>query len=575
MKNHQIAKCVPDKIKKELKQYSELTQILLSNRNIVTAKDAEVFLNPDWGSNVYDSFKMLNMERAVCRILNAIKEKERIVIYSDYDADGIPGAVALHDFFKKIEYKNFENYIPHRHEEGYGLNKEAIEKFGQNDTKLIITIDCGITDVNEVELAHELGIDIIITDHHILPEKIPNAYVILDPKQKGETYPFKELCGAGVVFKLIQALLKKGKEEKLDNFNIINGWEKWLLDMVCIATIADMVPLVGENRIFAYYGLKVLQKSRRIGLQKLLRKIKIDQRYITEGDIGFMIAPRINVAGRMDVPMRAFEMLAETDDVNAGVLMEYLHKINELRKHTVAGMVKEIKKVLAKRGTKEVIVIGNPKWRIGVLGLVANKIMEEYGKPTFVWGREGGEIIKGSCRSNGSVHLVELMREVSKGVFVNMGGHECAGGFSIENKHIHTLEDELIEAYQKVKYEKENYDKMMVDKKMTLDEISWNTYSEIEKLAPFGVGNPKPTFLFENVEIVSIKQFGKTEDHLKINFNNSKKKSISAIGFFMSGNMFKDVHLRVGNKINLIATMEKTIFRGVPELRLRIVDIFV
>ncbi|MFC1775506.1 DHH family phosphoesterase, partial [Patescibacteria group bacterium] len=235
MKKYQVAKEVSSDAKKELKQYSELVQLLLSNRDIKTEKEAEIFLNSDWERDTHDPFEMLNMERAVKRVLQAIDKNEKIVIYSDYDCDGIPGGVVLHDFFKKVGYENFENYIPHRHEEGYGLNVEAVEKLAKGAAKLMITVDCGITDVDEVALARDLGVDVIITDHHVVPEKLPNAYTILDPKQKDETYPFKELCGAGVAFKLVQALLKKGKESKANGFDIVDGWGKWLLDMVGIA----------------------------------------------------------------------------------------------------------------------------------------------------------------------------------------------------------------------------------------------------------------------------------------------------------------------------------------------------
>ena len=573
MKKYKIAEAVSENTKEELKTYSEFTQLLLSNRGVKTSQGADIFLHPDWERDIHNPFEMLNMGKAVERILTAIKKKEKILIYSDYDADGIPGAVVLHDFFKKIQYENFENYIPHRHEEGYGLNTEAIEAFAENDIKLIITIDCGIADFDEVALANDFGMDVIITDHHVVSEKLPKAYAILDPKQKGEKYPFKELCGAGVVFKLVQALLKKGKEEELAEFDIVDGWEKWLLDMVGLATIADMVPLVGENRTLAFYGIKVLRKGRRIGLQKLLQKTNLKQDYLDEDDIGFMIAPRINVAGRMDVPMRAFEMLAEKDETKTGALAEHLQKLNNSRKYTTASIVKEAKKELKHREIKDVIVIGNPKWRVGVLGLVANKIMEEYGKPAFVWGREGSEIIKGSCRSDGSVHLVELMREVHEETFIDIGGHEFAGGFSIENKHIHKLEEELIRAYQKKRYNSKS-NEIIFDKKMSLDELSWDTYNEIEKLAPFGIANPKPVFLFDCIEILSLRRFGKGEEHLQIDFKKSNGK-ISAIGFFMQSQSSDGRALSVGMKINMFATMEKTSFRNVAELRLRIVDIFV
>jgi len=573
MKKYSIADMLGNDISEKLKAYSELTQILLSNRGIVSAQEAEIFLNPDYERDVHDPFLILGMERAVGRILSAVENKEKIVIYGDYDCDGIPGSVILHDFFKKIGYKNFENYIPHRHKEGYGMHLHAVEQFAGSETKLVITVDCGITNVKEVKRANELGIDVIITDHHIPGEILPPAYAILNSKQEDDTYPDDMLCGAGVAWKLVSALLQKGKEKSISwRVEINDGWEKWLLDMAGLSTIADMVPLKKENRMFAHFGLKVLRKSPRPGLQKLLKKAGSSQAHLTEDDIGFTIAPRINAASRMDVPMRAFDLLSSNDETEAGDLTNHLHKINDERKHVVAGIAKEIKKNLKDRELRDVIVIGNPKWRVGVLGIAANNIMEEFGRPTFVWGREGSENIKGSCRSDGSINLVELMNSTSEELFVDIGGHELAGGFSISHEKIHLLEDELVKSYKNMKkaVKEEN---ITIDKKMTLDDVDWRTYKEIEKLAPFGVGNSKPLFLFEDILLADIKMFGKEKNHLHLHFKNSRGSGVSAIGFFMNAGSF-ETKLEVDKKINLIASFEKSVFRGRQELRLRIVDVF-
>jgi len=332
------------------------------------------------------------------------------------------------------------------------------------------------------------------------------------------------------------------------------------------------VPLRNENRAIAYFGLKVLRKSPRPGLQRLLRKAKVGQTYLTEDDVGFMVAPRINAASRMSVPIEAFRLLATEDEVVAGELSEHLHTINNERKLAVAAVVKDVKKTLSKRELKEVIVIGNPKWRVGVLGIVASNIMEEFGKPVFVWGREGSEHIKGSCRSDGTVNLVELMTAVSNKIFLDIGGHELAGGFSIEQKKIHLLEEELVAGYEKTKKEQSEEQKT-VDKILTIDEVVWDTYKNIERFAPFGVGNPKPVFLFQDVEIADVKIFGKEKNHLELKFKNSNGSFIPAIGFFMDEKTF-DFTLEVGRKINLVASVEKSMFRGRAELRLRIVDVF-
>ena len=362
-------------------------------------------------------------------------------------------------------------YIPQRNSEGYGLNIEAIEQFIKSDVKLLITIDLGITAVSEVDLANKNGIDVIITDHHLPPEKLPKAYAILNPKT--DDYPEKMLCGAGVVFKLIQGLSSKGSrdfagEDCLSEASYVDkklreplldlkpGFEKWMLDMAGLATLSDMVPLIGENRAIAYFGMKVLKKSPRPGLQKLLAKMNIDQRYLSSDDIGFMVTPRLNAASRMDNPMRAYELLSTVNAVEAGVLANHLSKINDERKNIVTGIMREANKTLEKkidasedREQKEVIVVGNPAWRIGVLGLVAGKICDQHKRPVFVWGKDENDCIKGSCRSDGSVSVVELMGDC-KDSFLDYGGHELAGGFTVHDDKIHFLEEALSKSFNKV-----------------------------------------------------------------------------------------------------------------------------
>jgi len=406
-----------EKDREQLKQYPELLQELLISRGVLSTSDAEAFLSPDYERHVHDPFLMKGMERAVLRVLYAIEHKEPIVIYSDYDCDGIPGGVLLHDFFNMIGYENVSNYIPHRHEEGYGVNEKAISALVDGGAKLIITVDCGITDVSPIAYAQGRNVDVIVTDHHLPGEVLPPAHVVLNPKQEGDTYPEPMLCGSGVAFKLVQGVLSRNR------FSLKEGKEKWLLDMVGLATIADMVPLRGENRVFAHFGLAVLRKSPRPGLQKLCRKMKVNQRYLTEDDIGFMLAPRINAASRMDEPMAAFRLLATLDEVEADMQAAHLNKINDQRKGLVASMAREIKKrVQSRMEEREIIVTGDPRWRPALLGLVANSLVEEYNRPVFLWGREGSNLLKGSCRSDGSVDVVLLMNEV-KDILIGSGGH--------------------------------------------------------------------------------------------------------------------------------------------------------
>jgi single-stranded-DNA-specific exonuclease len=384
------------------------------------------------------------------------------------------------------------------------------------------------------------------------------------------------LCGAGVVFKLVQALLKEGKKNtKGKHHEIFNeipsGWEKWLLDMVGIATLADMVPLQNENRTFARFGLTVLQKSRRKGLCTLLEKVKIEQKYLSEDDITFMIAPRINAAGRMDHPVRAFELLATDDPAEAESLADHLEHINQKRKGHVAAIIKDAKKKIKKRELSEVIVVGNPDWSPGILGLVASNLVEEFARPTFVWGYDNKGEIKGSCRGNG-VSVIDLMRAAPDDTFLQFGGHDSACGFSIKHNNIYNLEQVLEDTYKNT--EKEQDENMTwIDHTLSLDDVNWETYQVIEQLAPFGVGNEKPLFLFKNIEIAEVRLFGKEKNHLGLDFKNSSGKKVSAIGFFVDDKSFADVTIGVGEKIHLVATLEKSFFRNFAELRLRIIDI--
>ena len=552
----------------------------MENRGIKTAGEAEAFLNPDYERDIHDPFLLPDMEKAVERILLAIEEKQKIVIYSDYDADGIPGGVILHDFFEKINYDNFANYIPHRHLEGFGLNSEAIEKFKEDKVSLIITVDCGVADVDEVKHAKKCGIDVIITDHHVPGDKLPNCIAVVDAKRTDSKYLFKELCGAGVAYKLAQGILKK------KDFGLKEGSEKWWLDMVGIATLSDMVPLVGENRALAFYGLKVLRKSPRVGLMKLCRLLKIEQKDITEDDIGFSISPRINAASRMGNPEDAFKLFVAKTDEEADILAKHLDHINNERKGTVAGIVKEVRKIMRERlensdEIKKVLVIGNPEWKPSLLGLVANSLVDDHACPVFLWGRDGGNILKGSCRGDGCVSILDLMNEVESGIFEEFGGHSMSGGFSVNSLNVHLLEEKLQLAYEKVILKGVIIKEEVVpDAKITFDDVTAENYKLIENLAPFGTGNPKPLFLFENVEIRNVKMFGKEFNHLEFSFINSKNKTVKAIGFFMkttdwlARGSVGGGELKAGDKINLLANFEKSTFRGFAELRLKIVNVF-
>jgi single-stranded-DNA-specific exonuclease len=570
MQKYAVRAEIDEKHTKELAEYPELLRELLFYRGIKTAEEAKTFLNPDF-SESHDPFMMKDMDKAVARIFEAIEKKEKIIIYSDYDADGIPGAVILHDLFKKNGYENFENYIPHRVLEGFGLNDEAVEEFAKKGVNLIITIDCGIADIEEAKKIKKLGIDLIIMDHHLPKDELPKALAVLDPKRVDCKYPDKNICGAGVIFKFVQAFLQKYGEK----YGVKAGWEKWLLDMVGIATVSDMVPLIGENRTFAYYGLKVLRKSPRPGIQKLLSVLKIDQKNITEDDIGFMISPRINAASRMGEPEDAFILLSTKDEVEADRMARHLDKINSERKGIVAQMVKEIRKHWSEKDPEKkrrVLVAGNPDWKPSLLGLVANSLLDDHNGPVFLWGREEGRTLKGSCRSDGCVDIVAMMKETAH-LFDEYGGHSASGGFSVAFEKIDLLADGLELAYEKLSVSSDISKEIIADAELSVDDIKPELEKEVARLAPFGMNNLKPVFAFKKAEISGVRIFGKNNEHLELIFKNSRGQKMSAISFFTKLEDF-DVKIATGEKIDLLANIEKSTFRGRVEIRLRIVGIF-
>lgn len=607
-----------------------VTSQLLAQRGVQTKKDAEKFLNPSYVDEIGNPFDIHGMSVAVERIISAMKKGETIAVYSDYDCDGIPGGVLLRTFFDDIGYP-VEMYVPHRHNEGYGLHNHAIDDLKKRGVTLMITVDLAITNIDEVAYAKSVGVDVIVTDHH-LPitgtrdkglgtsehgQVVPDAVAVINSKQDVCTYYDDMLCGCAVAWKLACSILSRLKDEKSNNGKfgevvktvsaLKEGYEKWLLDLVGISTISDMVPLVKENRALAYFGLKVLRQTKRHALNQIFRMQGVSNEHLTEEDIAFTIAPRINAAGRMGDPIQAHNMLYEKDSVKAQGLVEDIEALNTERKAGVKDIIDSISfdhAVYANR----VIVVGDMSWGPGILGLIAQKIIDETGKPTFVWGRGGAEIselaeekgstseergrvpqpagegtqglvdgktlkgeIKGSCRSKGDVHVVELMArcmELFPGIITHSGGHEQAGGFSCAVDRVGELSDALNEAVKHVEIKELGNEKTVVHAHMKLDDVNTVTYNAVSALAPFGVGNPKPLFAFTNVEPLSVRWFGKKGEHLEVIYPKSKGET-KAIIFFAT----KDLEERARKKHTLLAHIEKSVFRGKTELRLRIKEV--
>lgn len=585
--------------------YEELIDYLLEKRGYSTPELKQRFLNPDYEQHTYNPFLMSDMEIAVERILQAVERNEKICIYSDYDADGIPGAVVMHDFFKKIGYSEYVSfYIPHRHNEGYGLHLDAIEKINNDGVRLLITVDLGITAVTEVDFANTLGIDVIITDHHEPLEVLPSAIAIVNPKVprkqldvsiresvsdfKNESsdnlYHDTMLCGCATAFKLVQGILMVIRGEKKIETNVIDfekiahkisvpmiGWEKWLLDMVGIATLSDMVPLVNENRVFATYGLKVLQKSKRPGLLALFEIMRIRQAYLTGDDVVFSITPRLNAASRMAHPEVAFQLLVTDDRNQAKEIATELSRLNDERKFEVARAMKEVHKKMSARETlPKIIVTGDPSWGPGILGLIASKIVEEYDRTVFVWGAEG-DSVKGSCRARNGDHVVDLMTAI-KDQFTHYGGHEGAGGFAMEKEKVHFLEEKLnTVAGAFIQSDYDSPVNIQFDLQLYPEQVTKDLHQRLQCLAPFGLGNPAPVVCVENIIPEKIGTFGKGKEHLEV-IVSSGSQPLRAIQFFTKPSTYRIAEEEIP-KISLFGTVEYSFFMGKGELRLRIVHI--
>ena len=570
-------------LRAELAEYDDLTAALLARRGVVAKEDAERFLNPSYDLHLHDPLLMTDMPKAARRFADAILMKEKIAVWSDYDCDGIPGGVLMHDFLQKAG-ADFENYIPHRHDEGYGVNSEGIEKLAKSGVKLIVTVDSGITDVEPIACAKELGMEVIVTDHHLPAEKLPDAFAILNPNaREDETYPYKSLCGSGVAWKLACATLsvEPSLREKVPE-----GWEKWLLDMVGLATIADMVPLTGENRLLATYGLLVMRKSPRIGLQKLCRGMRVDQRGITEDDVGFMIAPRVNAASRMGDAREAFRLFTTTDETLADALAKKLEKANRQRKAEAGAITRAVHTRLKERGeVRSVIALGDPEWRPALLGLVANTIADEYERPVFLWGREGNMSLKGSFRSGGFTQSMELIR-TTENMFTQFGGHAAAGGFTLLDTEVFFLEDRLVEAHARLEAEEES-DSIAshADAVITPEEATLAFLKKVERLAPFGQMNPKPLFLLREVIVRDVTHFGKAQEHLKLKIEmNEGRGSVDAVTFFVKGAIARAADtLAKGSRVNALVHLERDTFArpalrslggvGGAPVRLRLIDL--
>lgn len=536
---------------------SPLTAIILYNRGIREDKEITRFLSKDLGV-MHDPYLLKDMEKAVERIRQARDNHEKITIYGDYDVDGITSIAIL---YKQLTEMGMEvaYYIPDRMQEGYGVNRDALDKIRQDGSSLIITVDTGITAVEEGEYAKEIGMDIIVTDHHECKETLPNVYAAIDPKQKDCPYPFKSLAGVGVVFKLIQALdERKSLPDLMDKY----------ADLMCLGTVADISPLVDENRVIVTEGLKRFKTTKNTGLKALI-DVSNNGKAITTSTIGYIIAPRINASGRLGCAGRSVDLFLTDDEAKAKELAESLCEENTLRQHTEQKMFKEALEYLESHPeVKEdkVIIIPHKDWHHGIVGIVSSKITEKFYKPSILFAIDGDEA-KGSGRSVNGFNLFGALENCSE-LLEKFGGHELAAGLTIKASNIETFRKKINECSKDSFTEQMLTPTIMLDAAIKVPYISLETVNDINRLQPFGVDNPTPSFAIRNIKIhkISVMSEGK---HLRMTLLKDGKY-LDSVGFGM-GEYYQ--HLEEGDFIDVAFALDINDYKGFQNVQLILKDI--
>ena len=522
------------------------------------------FLAPDYELHTHKPEGLTDLGKAADLVVGALERGETIGIFGDYDCDGIPAAVLFHDLLKKQGQERIPVYIPHRNREGFGFSKVGVDSLIADGAKIIVTVDCGTADSGAVEYAKSKGLTVIITDHHEPPESgLPPADAVVNPRRADCKYPDKGLCGSAVAWKLAQAVIARRPVEPV-------GWEKWLLDMVGLATLADMVPLTGENRVLASYGLQVMRKSRRPGLRALLAAAKVEQATMGEDDATFSIAPRINAASRMGEPEVAFRLLTTESVEEARRLAAELGALNDSRKGVVSGMVRVVRERIEQRGeVPAAIVAGDPRWSPSLLGLAAGTIAGEYGRPVFLWGRGEGDALRGSCRAApGGASALEMLR-LAADCLESFGGHHAAGGFVVKLGEVDNLPAALAAAASAAP--SADFLGAVADATLSPGEVTPALADLLARLSPFGVGNEKPLFLFPEAEVLAVRFFGIGNTHARLTLVSDSGRA-DVIGFFRGAEV-RDRGVAKGGRISVLGSVERSSYGGRTELRLRLAEL--
>ena len=542
---------------------SESLANLMAQRNISSADEATAFFNPSL-DYLHDPFLMKDMNIAVDRISSAVKKNERILVYGDYDVDGTT-AVALMYSFLKDQYSNVEYYIPDRYKEGYGVSFQGLDYAYQNNCKVVITLDCGIKAVEKVKYAHTKGLDVIICDHHYPGDEIPKALAVLDPKQPSCSYPYKELSGCGVGFKLIHAYSRVHGIP----FSEISQY----LDLVAVSIASDIVPITGENRVMAYFGLKRLNESPRTGLREIIRESEVTKALTIE-DVVFKIGPRINAAGRMETGSKAVDLLVSNDTKLATGISKEINNFNIERRSIDRTITTEAMRMIAedqRTVNSRTTVLYNPTWKKGVIGIVASRLIETYYRPTVILTESNG-FATGSARSVQGYDLYQAI-EACSDLLESFGGHMFAAGLTLKKENIRPFMDKFEHYVNSTITEEQLVPRIFIDAELPFAEINEEFFKIMSQFQPFGPENMSPVFISRNVfDTGSGRMVGSNGEHLKLDLcqESAGKKSFSAIAFNQA-NHFE--YIKGGNPFDICFSLEMNEFRGIKNLQLNVRDI--
>lgn len=513
---------------------ADIFEKILVGRGLKMAAQREAFLNPSYDAK-HDPFLLPDMDKAIKRLVQAHTNQESITIYGDYDIDGLTATALLLDAFGQFGFKQVNAFIPNRFVEGYGLTADAIERIAKQGAGLIITVDCGSLSEKEIIRANELGVDVIVTDHHNVAPKQPPAVAVINPKRPDHEYPFIDLAGVGVAFKLVQAL-----QTQLEG--LPEGQEKWLLDLVALGTVCDVVTLVDENRANVYWGLKVLSQTRRPGLKALMAVAKVEPPTVNARSLGFALGPRMNAAGRLETAQIALDMLTASD---GQVALEKAQELDTLNAARRADQDKIYKAAIQQAETYKddnVLVVSAPDWNHGIVGIVAAKLLEKFKKPTFVL-QEMGEESKGSARSYGDFSAADAIR-ASDDIITKGGGHKLAAGVTLPTKNIDAFRGRVNEFYRELGLKHQEQQKQLLPREDVLAEIDHVTEELLEKIArlePFGNGNPQPILMTRELTVMHVRRMGMDGQHVKLDLRPPNGKVMQFLAFNAPDHFFLEI----------------------------------